>query len=91
VGFPMLPWKDQLFMKKQTFTYALIFTFLILCPGLYAQQIHLHFPHFAGHQYEWKIFQGKDQITVQAGEFFLDGQVTLSMPGDYANSQILIQ
>ena len=33
---------------------------------LYAQEINLHFPHFAGHQYEWKIFQGKDQITVQA-------------------------
>lgn len=70
-------------MKKQTFSFALISTFLLLCPGLYAQEINLHFPHFAGHQYEWKIFQGKDQITVRADEIPSNGQVTLTMPETY--------
>jgi peroxiredoxin len=70
-------------MKKQTFTFALILTILLLCPGLYAQEINLYFPHFSGHQYEWKIFQGKEQITVRSGEIPSNGQVTLSIPEPY--------
>ncbi|MCD4722419.1 MAG: peroxiredoxin family protein [Desulfobacula sp.] len=49
----------------------------------YAQEIRLHFPHFSGQQYDWKIFQGEKELTVQSGKIFQDGQVTLSMPKTY--------
>jgi peroxiredoxin len=48
-----------------------------------ASEIHLLFPHFAGHAYEWKIFQGKDQITVQSEQIPSDGRVALIMPEKY--------
>jgi peroxiredoxin len=71
-------------MKKQTtFAFVLILTFLLLSSGLYAQEINLHFPHFTGYQYEWKIFQGKKQLTVQSGEIAPDGRVTLTMPDQH--------
>ncbi len=52
-----------------------------------ANEIHLHFPYFAGHAYEWNIFQGKDQITVRSGEIPSDGRVTLIMPETYQDYQ----
>jgi hypothetical protein len=51
--------------------------------GSYAQEIQLHFPHFAGHAYDWKIFQGKKDLTVQSGEIAPDGRVILTMPDAY--------
>jgi peroxiredoxin len=50
-------------------------------------EIHLHFPHFSGHSYEWKIFQGQKQLSVQSGEIPSDGRVTLIMPEPYQNYQ----
>ncbi len=70
-------------MKKYTFSFALILNFLLLCSDLYAQKIHLYFPHFASHQYEWKIFQGKQELTVRSGTIPKDGLVSLTMPEAY--------
>jgi peroxiredoxin len=74
-------------MKQIPFTIALILTFLLFCTELYAQKINLHFPHFAGHQYEWKIFQGEKQITIRSEQISPDGRVTLSMPEPYQDYQ----
>ncbi len=63
-----------------------IFFSLLLCflgSGSQAQEIQLHFPHFAGHAYDWKIFQGKKDLAVQSGEIAPDGRVTLTMPDAY--------
>jgi peroxiredoxin len=70
-------------MKQITFAIALIVIFMMSCSGVYAQAIQLHFPHFADHSYDWKIFQGKKQITVRSGEVASDGRVTLVMPEAY--------
>lgn len=70
-------------IRQITFTFALIATFLLSFTGLHARSIQLHFPHFAGHQYDWKIFQGKKQITVRSGKVTSDGSVTLVMPEAY--------
>jgi peroxiredoxin len=64
-------------------TVALFFIFLLSASLLQAAEIHLHFPHFSGHQYEWKIFQGQNQITAQSSIIPPDGQVTLIMPEVY--------
>jgi peroxiredoxin len=68
-------------------TAALISLFLLTGSDAFAQEINLHFPHFAGHQYEWKIFQGKDPLTVRSGEIPADGRVTLIMPDPYKDYQ----
>jgi len=70
-------------MKQNTFVFALIVIFLLSCSGVHAQAIQLHFPHFAGHSYDWKIFQGTKQITVRSGEIPSDGRLTLIMPEAY--------
>jgi peroxiredoxin len=57
--------------------------FLLMSATLQAQEIHLHFPHFTGHAYEWKIFQGKQELTVQTGTIPTDGKVALAMPEAY--------
>jgi peroxiredoxin len=62
---------------------SIFLVFLLSASTIHAQQIHLHFPHFSGHQYEWKIFQGKDPVKVQSNEIPPDGQVTLIMPEVY--------
>jgi len=72
-----------LIIRQITFTFALIAIFLLSCTGLHAQSIQLRFPHFAAHQYDWKIFQGKKQITVRSGKVTSDGSVTLVMPEAY--------
>ncbi|MDZ7664855.1 MAG: redoxin domain-containing protein [Desulfotignum sp.] len=72
-------------MKHLTPTALVIF--LLMAANLQAQEIHLHFPHFAGHQYEWNIFQGKDTVTVQSGEIPSDGRVTLTMPETHQDYQ----
>jgi len=74
-------------MKQIPFTIALILSFLLLCPGLQAQEIQLNFPHFTGHTYEWKIFQGKQELTVRSDEIPSDGRVTLTMPEEYQDYQ----
>jgi hypothetical protein len=64
-------------------TAAPIVIFLLSASLLQAAEIQLHFPHFAGHQYEWNIFQGKDPVTVQSNQIPPDGRVTLTMPEAY--------
>ena len=57
--------------------------FLLYSPCLRAREILLHFPHFTGHAYDWKIFQGKKELTVQSGVIPPYGRVTLVMPEAY--------
>jgi peroxiredoxin len=64
-------------------TATVLFIFLLSASILQANEIQLNFPHFAGHAYEWNIFQGKDQITVQSEQIPHDGRVTLTMPDPY--------
>jgi peroxiredoxin len=64
-------------------TAATLVIFLLTAANLQAQEIQLHFPHFTGHQYEWKIFQGQNQITAQSSIIPQDGRVTLTMPETY--------
>jgi peroxiredoxin len=68
-------------------TTAAIVIFLLMAANLYAQEIHLHFRHFTGHTYEWKIFQGKQELTIRSGIIPPDGQVTLIMPETYQDYQ----
>jgi peroxiredoxin len=62
---------------------SIVLTLLLSASSIHAQQILLHFPHFAGHQYEWQIFQGKDPVTALSGQIPPDGRVTLTMPEAY--------
>jgi len=72
-------------MKRMSITCVLIF--LLTASNVYANEIHLHSPYFAGHQYEWKIFQDKQELTAQSGTIPTDGRVTLAMPETYHDYQ----
>ncbi|MGM0655469.1 MAG: peroxiredoxin family protein [Thermodesulfobacteriota bacterium] len=61
-------------------TFAVILT--LISTGQ-AQKIQLHFPHFAGQTYDWKIFQGEKEFTVRSGKIPPDGRMTLIMPEPY--------
>jgi len=65
-------------MKKLTIEWAILF--LLFSSWADAQEIQILFPHFAGQQYDWKIFQGEKEITVRSGEIAPDGRVTLVLP-----------
>jgi peroxiredoxin len=69
------------------YPFSIFIFFLFSASPIHAQQIHLHFPHFAGHVYEWNIFQGKDPVTVRSGEIPPDGRVALIMPQKYQDYQ----
>jgi len=64
-----------------------IFIFLLFSSDGFSQEIQLHFPHFTGQNYEWKIFQGKQELTIRSGEIPSDGRVTLTMPETYQDYQ----
>jgi len=70
-------------MKQIAFAFTLTIIFLLSCSGVHAQPIQLHFPYFANHSYDWKIFQGETPLTVSSGEIASDGRVTLVMPETY--------
>ena len=72
-------------MKRRIFKLVLIL--LLAGFDVCAEEIYLHFPHFTGQQYEWKIFQGRDQSTVRSGEIPSDGRITLIMPQAYQDYQ----
>jgi len=72
-----------LIMKQITVAFSFIVIVLLSCSGVHARAIQLHFPNFADHSYDWKIFQGEKQITVRSGEISSDGLVTLIMPEAY--------
>ncbi len=65
-------------MKKQIIAWGIIV--LLSCSWVQAQEIQLYFPNFAGHQYDWKLFQGEKELTVRSGEIAPNGRVTLVMP-----------
>jgi peroxiredoxin len=64
-------------------TAAFFIVFVLSVSILRASEIHLHFPRFTGHAYEWKIFQGEKEIALRSGEIPSDGRVTLIMPEDH--------
>jgi thiol-disulfide isomerase/thioredoxin len=66
-------------MKKYTFFIALVFS------SYYAksQTIQLEFPYLAGQTYEFKIFQGDQQITLKADTIPKGGKVQLIIPKKY--------
>lgn len=68
-------------MKRLVLTWMIIF--LLSSSLTNAQEIQLHFPHFSGQQYDWKIFQGEKKITVRSDVIAPDGRVTLAMPEAY--------
>lgn len=70
-------------MKQMISALTFILIFLLLCSGLYAREIRLHFPNFAGHGYDWNIFQGETQLTVSSGVIDAEGRVNLIMPEAY--------
>ena len=70
-------------MKKRIIPWSIIF--LLSCSLVHAQEIQLHFSYFAGHQYDWKIFQGERELTVRSGEIPQDGLVILVMPEVHKN------
>lgn len=70
-------------MKQITFFFAVIVIVLLSCPEVHPQIIKLYFPHFSDHNYEWKIIQGQDSVTVSLGKIPEDGRVTLIMPETY--------
>lgn len=51
---------------------------------VYAQNIKMEFPHFAGKNYDFIIFQGDGAKVVFQGSIPSDGKFTLSVPKEYA-------
>lgn len=68
--------------KQGIFWIAFVVIFLSLSIA-HAREMQLHFPHFAGQSYQWKIFQGEQEFMVRAGKISKDGRVTLAMPETY--------
>jgi hypothetical protein len=64
-------------------TTAVLVIILLSATIIQANEIQLNFPHFSGHTYEWKIFQGQNQITAQSSIIPPDGRITLTMPDPY--------
>ncbi len=67
--------------------FSVIFIILVLsCHSVpHAREIQLHFPHFAGHAYDWTIFQGDTEVIIASGEIEPEGRVFLVMPDAYHN------
>jgi len=70
----------MLSFRMKRFNILWIIIFLLSGSTVYAQEILLQFPHFSGQAYEWKIFQGKQELTAQSGKIPPDGRVALTMP-----------
>lgn len=60
-----------------------IFVLILCCPYLHAQIINMYFPHFAGQNYDFIIFQGSKAEKVIQGTIPLDGKFTLQIPKSY--------
>ena len=48
-----------------------------------AQSISLYFPHFAGAEYDFYLYQGVSSDTIQHGVIGEDGKLTLTIPEQY--------
>ena len=65
---------------KRTILTLLITTFV---NTISSQTISLHFPHFAGAEYDFYLFQGITSDTIQSGTIGKDGNLTLTIPEQY--------
>jgi len=72
--------KLSILLSQFLITCAVILVFFSIAQ---AQKIQLHFPHFAGQSYDWKIFQGEKEVIVRSEKIAPDGRVTLVMPKAY--------
>ncbi|MDL2257500.1 thioredoxin family protein [Bacteroidales bacterium OttesenSCG-928-I14] len=63
----------------------ILYTLLLirLSVSLSAQTIDLSFPYFAGQEYDFFIFEGTKNDTIQKGFIPHDGRLSLSLPEDY--------
>ena len=66
-------------MKRTIFT-VLMATFI---STISAQTISLSFPHFAGAEYDFYLFQCVASDTIQRGTIGKDGKLTLTIPKQY--------
>ena len=58
--------------------------FIAVCSSIIsAQTISLYFPHFAGAEYDFYLFQGVASDTIQRGVIGEDGNLTLTIPDHY--------
>jgi len=65
--------------------HKLILSFVILCTvQSFSQSITMEFPAFAGKTYDFIIFQGSKQETVQQDTIPANGKFTLKIPKQYA-------
>lgn len=69
----------KLMMKK-----IRLLILLIVFTNYQAQNIKMEFPHFAGKTYNFIIFQGDQQKTINQGTIPQDGIFSLSIPKEYA-------
>jgi thiol-disulfide isomerase/thioredoxin len=68
-------------MIKKKYT-VVLFSFLYL--SLNAQSVSINFPAFAGKTYDFIIFQGSQQETVQQDTIPANGKFTLTIPAKFA-------
>lgn len=65
--------------------HKLILSFVLLCSlQSFSQSIAMEFPAFAGKTYDFIIFQGSQQETVQQDTIPTNGKFTLTIPKQYA-------
>ena len=68
-------------MRRNTF---LLFLFIFFINGIVsAQKIDLFFPHFAGIEYDFFVFEGTKNDTITSGVIDEKGHVTLILPEKY--------
>ena len=60
-----------------------VFFLLLIAQCSLAQQIDLHFPHFAGNHWDLILLRGQQQDTVLSGLIPPDGRVQLRLPEKY--------
>jgi peroxiredoxin len=72
--------KSSILHSQFSITLAVL---LVSIATVQAQELQLHFPHFTGQHYDWKIFQGEKELTVRSGKIPPNGRVTLVMPETY--------
>lgn len=69
-------------MKYFPFIAALFFPCV-----LHAQSVKFYFPHFAGNEYVFYLYQGEKNDTVQTGKIGEDGRLLLSLPDNHRDYQ----
>lgn len=67
------------YMKRIVF-FILTALYTLIASG---QEIKLHFPHFAGQEYDFYIFDGNKNDTIQTGVIPKDGRVVLRVPNGH--------